>query len=113
MLGRSCCWTLLAPARLGSVVVTMVRDRVGCLIGSAHHSHVRSPSLMTLTNDECRGLLSRYQEALASRGQSKTATDNKLLALDSWRLTCLSSIVRQRVTPYMTKEELEKLMDCK
>ena len=68
---------------------------------------------MTLTGDECRRLLSRYEEALGSRGENKKAKDNKLLSLDSWRLNTLPSIVSERSPPHMTLEELEKLMDCK
>jgi len=70
---------------------------------------------MSLTKDECRKLLSEYQQALTSRidvHRSKNATED-LLRLDSWRLTELPKSVQGRAPSHMSKEELEKLMDCK
>ena len=68
---------------------------------------------MTLTNEDCRRLLSRYEDALTTRSQRSKAKDNKLLSLDSWRLNTLSSIVSERTPAHMTLKELEQLMDCK
>lgn len=70
---------------------------------------------MSLTKDECRKLLSLYEQALTSRidvHRAKNAAKD-LLELDSWRLTELPKSVKQRAPPFMDKEELEKLMDCK
>jgi hypothetical protein len=70
---------------------------------------------MSLTRDECRRLLSLYDSALTGRiegHRSKNAAKD-LLELDAWRLKELSKAVRERKPSYMTKEELEKLMDCK
>lgn len=70
---------------------------------------------MSLTTDECRQLLSRYGEALTSKidGHKRKNVGQRLLELDTWRLTELSTTVRERQPSYMTKAELEKLMDCK
>ena len=68
----------------------------------------------SLSSDECRRLLSAYETALAARietHRSKSAGD--LVQLDSWRLNDLSKVVRTRTSPFMTKNELEKLMECK
>jgi len=70
---------------------------------------------MSLTKHECRQLLSLYEQALTSRvdvHRSKNAAKD-LLQLDAWRLTELPKSVQERAPPYMSKEELEKLMDCK
>src|SRR5271156_2669846 len=72
-------------------------------------------SNMSLTKDECRQLLSLYNKALISRidvHKSKNGAKH-LVQLDSWRLTELPNSVRERAPPFMSKEELEKLMDCK
>jgi hypothetical protein len=70
---------------------------------------------MTLTTEMCNRFLSLYEKALASRivGHKSKAKESNLLELDSWRLTKLSKNVRERHPAYMTKDELEKLMDCK
>jgi|SRR5271156_1303968 len=72
-------------------------------------------SNMSLTKDECRQLLSLYNKALISRidvHKSKNGAKH-LVQLDSWRLTELPNSVRERAPPFMSKEQLEKLMDCK
>jgi len=73
-------------------------------------------TMTLLTVDECRRLLSRYNEALTSRidGHRSKNGAKDLLELDSWRLNDLSKVVReQKSSSFMTKEQLEKLMDCK
>jgi hypothetical protein len=73
-----------------------------------------APGGMSITSDECRQLLSRYDEALTSRiGGHKSKNGVSLLELDRWRLTNLAKDLRERNPSYMTKTELEKLMDCK
>jgi hypothetical protein len=93
--------------------ILVPQDHVGMVmfskIGSDRHFR------MSLTSDECRRLLSLYDSALTSRidgHRSKNAAKD-LLELDAWRLKELSKAVRERKPSYMTKEELEKLMDCK
>ena len=68
-----------------------------------------------LTREECRQLLSNYNTALTSRmdGHRSKNSAKDLLELDSWRLNDLSKNVRERNPSFMTKVELEKLMDCK
>jgi hypothetical protein len=67
-----------------------------------------------LTPDECSQLLTRYEEAVSSRIKGhKSKNGSQLLELDKWRLTELSKTVRERQPAYMTKSELEKLMECK
>jgi hypothetical protein len=71
--------------------------------------------IMSLTEAECRHLLSLYDKALTSRidvHRSKNGAKD-LLQLDSWRLNELPKSVRERTPSFMSKEELEKLMDCK
>ena len=71
--------------------------------------------IMSLTKDECRQLLALYDKALTSRidvHRSKNGAKD-LLQLDSWRLTELPKSVRERAPSFMSKDELEKLMDCK
>jgi hypothetical protein len=68
-----------------------------------------------LTIAECRQYLSLYSAALTSRidgHRSKNAAKD-LLELDAWRVNELSKTVKERIPSYMTKEELEKLMECK
>jgi len=72
-------------------------------------------TVMSLTKEECQLLIYHYQQALTSRidaHKTKNAAKS-LLELDDWRLNDLSATVRKRDSPFMTKEELEKLMDCK
>lgn len=79
-----------------------------------HRSALPVAKMATLTSDECRQLLSAYETALNARieaHRSKSAGD--LVQLDSWRLNELSKAVRTRKLPFMTKDELEKLMECK
>ena len=67
-----------------------------------------------LTAKDVERFLSAYTQALDSRleqHRSKTTTD--LLELDSWRLWTLRDAIRSRNPSFMTKPELEKLMDCK
>jgi hypothetical protein len=68
-----------------------------------------------LTAEECRQLLPNYNTALTSRidGHRSKNSAKDLLELDSWRLNDLSKTVRERNPSFMTKVELEKLMDCK
>ena len=67
------------------------------------------------TGEECRQLLSRYNTALTSRidGRRSKGGAKDLLELDSWRLNELSKAVQERSPSFMTKDELEKLMECK
>ena len=70
---------------------------------------------MSLTKAECQKLLSLYDSALTSRidaHRSKNA-EKDLHQLDSWRLIELPKSVRARTPSFMSKEELERLMDCK
>ena len=74
-----------------------------------------SERMIVPTAEECQQLLSHYNTALISRidgHRSKNAAKD-LLELDSWRLNDLSTAARTRSPSHMTKEELEKLMDCK
>jgi len=59
--------------------------------------------------------LSHYNDALTSRvdGHRSKNGAKDLLELDSWRLKDLSKHVRERCPSFMTKDELEKLMECK
>lgn len=68
-----------------------------------------------LTTEECRQLLLNYNAALTSRtdGHRSKSPAKDLLELDSWRLNDLSNAVRKRNPFFMSKVELEKLMDCK
>ena len=78
------------------------------------HQRVVEQNMGSLRGDECGRLLSAYETALAARieaHRSKSAGD--LVRLDSWRLNALSKAVRTRKSPFMTKDELETLMECK
>jgi hypothetical protein len=70
--------------------------------------------MATLTSEECRQLLSAYKTALTARIEAhRTKGAGELVQLDSWRLNDLSNAVRTRKSPFLTKDELEKLMECK
>ena len=92
-------------------------DKIKEKFGRDHHVPFQKQGLtMTpLTEQECRQLLSNYNTALTCRidGHRSKNSAKDLLELDSWRLNDLSNAVRGRNPSFMTKEELEKLMDCK
>jgi hypothetical protein len=70
--------------------------------------------MATLSSEECRQLLSAYKTALTARIEAhRTKGAGELVQLDAWRLNELSNAVRTRKPPFMNKEELEKLMECK
>ena len=70
--------------------------------------------VMPLTAVDCRRFLDQYDSTLTRRIEGhKTKGAKDLLSLESWRLSELSKSVRERKPAHMTKEELEKLMQCK
>ena len=75
----------------------------------------QSFAMTLLTKEECKRFLSLYDQALSTRiDQHRSKAGGKdLLDLDRWRLSTLSQSIRSRKPSFMTKPELEKLMDCK